>query len=133
MIVLDEQLLGRDLETEIAQWYPGTVCFITDLRPHTVIKDDAIPKLLQQASQSTFVTINESDFWRRVAINDQFCVVCFALPDSRAYQVSSVLRAVLHHPAFKAKRDRMGKVIRIVGQEISYYAFDDRRVRVVNF
>ena len=48
MIVLDEQLLGRDVEGQIAQWYRGAVCFITDLRPNTVIKDDVIPKLLQQ-------------------------------------------------------------------------------------
>ena len=31
MIVLDEQLLGRDLEREIGRWYKGEVCFITDL------------------------------------------------------------------------------------------------------
>lgn len=78
MIVLDEQLLGRNLETAIAQWYQGAVCFITDLRPHTIIKDDAIPRLLQQENQPTFVTINESDFWRKVVINNRFCVFCFA-------------------------------------------------------
>ncbi len=65
MIVLDEQLLGRDLELEIAKWYPGTVQFIMDLRPNTVIKDDAIPERLRQLNQATFVTINESDFWRK--------------------------------------------------------------------
>lgn len=58
MIVLDEQLLGRNLELEIAKWYRGKILFITDLRPHTVIKDDAIPGLLRQQSQPTFVTIN---------------------------------------------------------------------------
>jgi hypothetical protein len=62
MIVLDEQLLGRDIELEIAKWYRGAVQFIMDLRPNTVIKDDAIPELLRQQSQSTFVTINEKDF-----------------------------------------------------------------------
>lgn len=40
MIVLDEQLMGRNLEVEIAKWYRGTVQFIADLRPNTVIKDD---------------------------------------------------------------------------------------------
>ncbi len=47
MIVLDEQLLGRDLEIAIARWYRGPVLFITDLRPGSVIKDDAIPVLLR--------------------------------------------------------------------------------------
>ena len=42
MIILDEQLLGRGIESDIAQWYRGTVQFLTDLRLHTIIKDDAI-------------------------------------------------------------------------------------------
>jgi hypothetical protein len=85
VLVLDEQLLGRDLDTALARWYRGPVLFITDLRPGTVIKDDAIPVLLRQQQQATFLTINESDFWRKVAIDARFCVVCFALPDSRAH------------------------------------------------
>ena len=67
MIVLDEQLLGRGIEHHIAQWYRGTVQFITNIRPNTVIKDDAIPMLLRQLSQPTFVTINARDFWQRVS------------------------------------------------------------------
>lgn len=31
MIVLDEQLLGRDIEKQIARWYQGAVCFINGL------------------------------------------------------------------------------------------------------
>lgn len=74
MIVLDEQLLGRQLEVEIAKWYRGTVRFINELRPHTVIKDDAIPELLCQQNRPTFITINEKDFWRKVAITPYFCL-----------------------------------------------------------
>ena len=133
MIVLDEQLLGRDLEIEIARWYRGAVRFITDLRPNTIIKDDAIPKLLQQQNQPTFVTINEKDFWRKVAINARFCVVCFALPDSRAYEISTRLRSLFHHSAFKTKKERMGKVIRVGDEGISYYAFKERSVRTIGF
>jgi hypothetical protein len=40
MIVVDEQLLGRAIDRDIARWYRGPVRFILDLRPHTVIKDD---------------------------------------------------------------------------------------------
>ena len=84
MIVLDEQLLGRGLERDIAQWYRGTVQFITDLRPHTIIKDEAIPVLLRRQAQPTFVTINERDFWRKVATDQRYCMVCFVLSDARA-------------------------------------------------
>jgi hypothetical protein len=132
MIVLDEQLLGRGLETAIARWYQGAVCFITDLRPNTVIKDDVIPRLLQQENQPTFVTINESDFWRKVAINNRFCVVCFALPDPQAHEISSRLRSLLRLPTFSTKKQRMGQVIRVTNQQINYYTFGDRQVRVIN-
>jgi hypothetical protein len=131
MIVLDEQLLGRNLEVEIARWYQGPVCFVTGLRPNTVIKDDAIPDLLQRQSEPTFVTINEKDFWRRVPINNRFCVVCFALPDSRAFEIPPLLRSLLSHLMFKTKRQRMGKVVRVTDQGINYYTFDDRRVKTV--
>lgn len=129
MIVLDEQLLGRDIEEQIARWYQGAVCFVVDLRPNTVIKDDAIPKLLQQENQATFVTINESDFWRKAAINNQFCMVCFALPDSRVREISQRLRTVFDHPFFDTKKKRMGKMIRVAEKEISYYSFDDITIR----
>ena len=48
MIVLDENLLGLRLDNSIAAWYPGRVCYVTDLRANTVIKDEAIPQLLQR-------------------------------------------------------------------------------------
>src|SRR5690242_16364365 len=101
MLVLDEQLLGRDLDTALARWYRGPVLFITDLRPGTVIKDDAIPVVLQQQHQATFLTINAIDFWRKVAVNARFCVVCFAVPDSRAQEIAVLLRAVFRIPIFR--------------------------------
>jgi hypothetical protein len=60
VIVLDEQLLGRQIEIEVGKWYRGKVCFITDLRPGTVIKDEAVSGLLRQTRGSTFVTIQRA-------------------------------------------------------------------------
>ncbi len=104
MIILDEQLLGRNLEAEIANWYRGTVQFIIDLRPDTVIKDDGIPELLRQQKQPTFVTINETDFWQKVDIDSLFSVVCFHLPDTRAKEIPSLLRSLFNFPEFDTKR-----------------------------
>jgi hypothetical protein len=92
MIVLDEQLLGRGIETEISRWYQGAVKFIIDLRPNTVIKDDVIPTVLSQQNAPTFITINERDFWRKVKINSGFCVVWVTLSDARATEIPEVLR-----------------------------------------
>lgn len=132
MIVLDEQLLGRQLEVEIAKWYRGTVRFINELRSYTVIKDDAIPELLCQQSRPTFITINEKDFWRKVAITPHFCIVCFTLPDSRAGEIPSLLRTLFQQPKFKTKAQRMGKVIRVSGKEVSYYTFEEKEGRVIS-
>jgi predicted GTPase len=120
MLVLDEQMLGRDLDTALARWYRGPVLFITDLRPGTVIKDDAIPALLHQLHQATFLTINETDFWRKVAIDSHFCVVCFAVADSQAPEIATLLRAVLRLPPFRRKAQRMGKVLRVTHSSVSY-------------
>lgn len=76
MIILDEQLQGLSLETEISRWYRGKVFIVTQLRPGTIIKDDAIPSLLYQVKQPTFVTINYTDFWRRVSADERYCLVC---------------------------------------------------------
>jgi predicted ATP-dependent serine protease len=43
MIVLDEQLLSYGIQASIARWYRGAVTDITQLRPNTVILDEAIP------------------------------------------------------------------------------------------
>ena len=131
MIVLDEQLLGRNIEQEIAKWYRGTVRFIIDLRPQTVIKDDAIPGLLRQQKQPTFLTINEKDFWRKVPIDNQYGVVCFTLPDSRVNEIPQTLRTLLSKQEFNTKTKRMGKVIRITDKEISYYAFNKRGIKII--
>ena len=131
MVVLDEQLLGRNLEKAIEAWYRGTVCFITDLRPNTVIKDDAIPKLLQQQNQPTFVTINERDFWRKVSVSSHYCIVCFTLSDSQAHQIPQQLRDLFKHPTFETKANRMGKVIRITAQAISYYTGDYGEIQIL--
>ncbi len=79
----------------------------------------------------TFLTINERDFWRQVAIDVHFCVVCFALPDSRASEIAALLRAVFRLPAFQSKARRMGKVLRVTTTTVSYYSYRDRETRMI--
>jgi hypothetical protein len=131
MIVLDEQLLGRGLESEIAAWYRGSVCFIHELRPQTVVKDDVIPTLLRTQRQPTFVTINDHDFWRKVEADARFCVICFDFSDSEAGKIPPILKRLLRHPDFKTKAQRMGCVVRYTNVAVSYYTRNDRTVRTV--
>ncbi len=62
MIVLDEQLKNSGLAEQIARWYTGRIVTLTALRPGSVIKDDAVPMLLREVREPTFVTINVTDF-----------------------------------------------------------------------
>jgi hypothetical protein len=131
MIVLDEQLLGRNLEYEIAKWYRGKVLFITDLRPHSVIKDEAMPELLRRQIQPTFVTINEKDFWHKIVVDKRYGVICFAWPDSRVREIPPSLRLLLRRSEFNTKAKRMGKVIRVADEKINYYTLMDRQIKTI--
>lgn len=133
MIVLDEQLLGRNIEHDIARWYRGPVLFILDLRPRTVIKDDGVPELLRQQSQATFITINERDFWQKVEADARYCIVCFPLSDPRVREIPSALRSLFRRPEFRTKAQRMGKVIRVTSEDVRFYTTNDKQVKIIPF
>lgn len=128
MIVLDEQLMGRELERDIAKWYSGKVLFITDLRPNSVVKDEAVPELLRRSMQPTFVTINEIDFWKRILADKKYCIICFAWPDARTREIPDALRSLFGHLKLNTKAKRMGKVIRVGDESLRYYAFQQRQI-----
>jgi hypothetical protein len=133
MIVLDEQLLGRGLEGPIAAWYPGSVCFINSLRPGTIIKDDAIPILLAQAAEPTFVTINEGDFWQVFTPDVRYCTVCFAVSSSQARFLPVLLQRLFRHRQFDTKAKRMGCVVRITASGIAqFYSKQDATVQAID-
>jgi hypothetical protein len=129
MIVFDENDHQQHLMTAVAAWYRGRVVSITILRPGTIIKDEAMPAVLQQVKQPTFVTTNVFDFWRRVAAHPQYCIVCFPLPNERLNELPQRLRQLLRLPEFKTKAARMGKVILVSRQQIQYYVFGDKQIR----
>ena len=84
MIVLDENLSHRPYVRDvIVKWYAGKVVIIRDLRPGSRILDEAIPVLLAQQKQPTFVTTNVTDFWRRVPADRRYCIICLPLPNER--------------------------------------------------
>lgn len=132
MIVLDEELQGLGLEESISGWYRGSVILIKELRPGTVIKDEAIPSLLRNARQPTFVTINTTDFWRRVAPEKSFCIVCFKLTSNQTDLVSDYLRQLFKLSEFKTKRKRMGKVALASSRSVQFYG-NDKMVHILGW
>jgi hypothetical protein len=129
MIILDEHLQGLSLEAMISRWYRGRVSIVKQLRPGTIIKDDAIPALLSQVKQPTFVTINSKDFWRHVPADDRYCLVCFTLPSEQIDEIPEWLRRVFRLPEFRSKAKRMGKVALVSRSQIQYYQARDNQIR----
>ena len=127
MIVLDENLLALRLNNPIATWYPGRVCYVTDLRSGTVIKDEAIPQILQRLKGATFVTTNVIDFWMPELLHSRYSIVCLSLPNERVREVPELLRRLLRLPEFTTKAARMGKVVRVSRREVQYYTGTHKR------
>jgi len=122
VIVLDEHSMGLGLDREVRAWYEGRVCYITDLRPDTVIKDEAIPSLLLRERQPTFVTGDVTGFWHKVKPHPNFCIVCFGLPTERWHRIPLLLRHLFRTEGFRTKRERMGKVALVTETTVRFYA-----------
>jgi hypothetical protein len=131
MIVLDEHLQGVGLEASIARWYRGRVCFVNSLRPGSIIKDDGIPHLLRSVRHPTFITQNWNHFWQRTAAHRDFCIVCFVLPSEQVQEISPLLRRVFRMAAFQRRAARMGKVVRVSSEHVTYYQANDAQTYVL--
>ncbi|MEZ4707150.1 MAG: hypothetical protein R3A44_08095 [Caldilineaceae bacterium] len=124
MIVVDESIQDPLITEAIATWYRGQVLSVRNLRPGTLVKDDAIPPLLRTAAQPTFVTINVDDFWRKVEADRRYCIVAIVIEQHEALKVPLELRRVLSIPELRTKANRMGKVLRVRPTGIEYYMRD---------
>jgi len=133
MIVLDEQLQGLGLEGAVSHWYRGAVFVVKQLRPGTVIKDEAIPSLLRRLKRPTFVTINYTDFWRRVPADSSYCFVCLELTTEQADEIPSWLRKLFKLPEFKTKAARIGKVVLASQRRLQYYRIHEKRVHILRW
>jgi hypothetical protein len=121
MIVLDENIHSRQILTSIAEWYRGQVVSVAQLRPGSVIRDEAIPTLLQHLNKPTFVTTNADDFWQIVQPHSAYCIVCVSVPKERNGEVPTLVRRLFALPEFSTKALRMGKIVRSSAAGVSYY------------
>lgn len=121
MIVLDEQLNDKRIISAVEHWYEGQVAVIQELHPGTVIKDDAVPMLLLEKKDPTFVTINYDDFWQITPPNDGYCVICLKLRSNEKLKVGELVREVLGMPQYDTKQKRMGKVISLNHGHVTHY------------
>src|SRR3982751_7135291 len=130
MIVLDENLQDRRIRNAIAQWYQGQVVSVRELRPKSIIKDEAINTLLLRANEPTFVTINIADFWLKSLPSPRYCIIAFSLPKERSLEIPELVRNILRLDNFKTKALRMGKIIHWTPTRVEFYESNRRVIQI---
>ena len=125
MIVLDEQLSLPLIAEEIEKWYQGSVKNLSELRSASVIKDENVSELLLKVKNPTFVTINYTDFWRKIEAHQRYCVICFKLDSNKSLEIPKLLREIFKNPELKTKRRRMGKIVSVRGV-INWYSVEKK-------
>jgi hypothetical protein len=120
VVVLDENLNDPQIASDIRDWYRGRVCVVNELRPSTLIKDDAIPTLLRAHSGCLFVTQDPDDFWKRFPSDPSYCVIGLSAGFPVTH-TSPLVRAVLRLSGFRTRRERVGKIARVTQGKVEYY------------
>ncbi len=129
-LVLDEQLKMATLLPTLRKWI--TVERIQDLRPNELIPDERVPAILLTLRQPTFVTIDR-DFWDRTLCHPDYGILYFPLQDEEQILVPDLLRALLRHPEFQTRADRMGKVARVSRSTIDFWQFPGQALQRVSW
>ena len=133
MIVLDENLDEERVLKPLAARYKGTTLSVRELRPGSVIKDDAIPIVLRQQKRPTFLTTNVVDFWQKIPAHPSYCIVCFPLSTERQDEIPDLFISFLRHRNFRTIAMRMGKVIRLTRRGIGWYQFPDQSIHKLDW
>lgn len=126
MFVTDAALANKLVLAPLQEW--TRTISIRDERPNEVIKDDRIPLLLRELNYPTFITIDETGFWKKYLCDRHYAILYFALNKDQQSHIPKLLRRLLRLPEFKTKAARMGKVARISMTSVKYYQLQDERL-----
>jgi hypothetical protein len=74
-----------------------------------------------------------ADFWRRLAPDSHFCILCFALSDKRVAEIPRLLRRVCASDPFGTRRRRLGKIARIALHSLQYYTTASWAVQTIDW
>jgi hypothetical protein len=120
VIVLDENLKDPQIAPAFRTWYRGRVCSVNELRPATIIKDDAIEVLLREHPGSILITRNEGDFWKRLPTDPSYCLIEVS-PRFDPRDLPNVVRSLFRLTGFQTRKERSGKIARVTQGKVEYY------------
>ena len=118
MIVLDENICAEQkasLQTRGIRTRKVGV----ELAARGTDDDDLIP-ILHSLPEPTFFT-HDRDFWRQSLVHPAYCIVWLDMEDGEA---ASYIRRFLRHPDFRTHAARLGKVVRVHADSLTF--FDSR-------
>ena len=128
VIVLDEQLMGRGIASDIARWYAGSVRVYYRSAAGYSHQGRGHPGF---APRAALCHLRHHQRPRFLAENPGRQAVLYRLrgsPRSTGWRDSRHLRSLFRRPGFDTKAERLGKVVRVSSQTSSYYSLEQRTV-----
>ena len=121
MLVLDENIT-RGAEHLLREWRIRPRVVGDHFLPEDADDENIIP-LLHRLAQPTFFT-HDVDFYRRELQHAGYALIWLDLPPTEA---ARYIRAFLRHPDFDTHTKRLGKVVRVHSDGLTF--FDSRHGR----
>jgi hypothetical protein len=121
MIVLDENIRAEEVDVLNEARIPTRKIGV-DLAPKGTSDGDIIPLLLRIKSPTFFT--HDKDFWKASLRHDGYCLTFLDVP---ARQAAEYIRHFLRQPSFNTAAKRLGKVVHIHADGISYFAAGSRK------
>ena len=127
MIVLDENIRVEQAESLRDSRIP-TRRIGKDLAIKGTSDADIVPLLLKQKSPTFFT--HDKDFWKSSLRHDGYCLTYLDVP---AREAAEYIRHFLKHPSFSTRAKRLGKVVHLHPQGISYFAAGSRKAHALDW
>ena len=115
MLILDENISGLE-EQKLSRWRIRCRCIGVELAANGTDDADLIPVLLA-LPRPTFFT-HDKDFWDQSLLHRDYCLVWL---DTEETEQARFIRAFLRHAEFNTHVKRLGKVIRVHPDGLTFY------------
>ncbi|MCI0638913.1 MAG: hypothetical protein L0Y72_23925 [Gemmataceae bacterium] len=129
-LVLDDQLDVIKIQPGLKNWTNWVR--LQELRPGEHILDERVPEILRTCHTPTFVTI-DPDFWQSNLCHNGYCIVFVHIDFRQQRKLPPLVRKLFNFPGFKTRAQRMGKVIRLAEEGISYWELGADSPKLVAF
>jgi len=120
MLVLDENLPASQRHL-LRKWRMHFRCVGADVAARGTDDEVLIPAL-HRLPQPTFFSLDH-DFYRRDWVHASYCLVWL---DVKRRDAAEFIRRFLRHPAFDTQARRMGSVVRVHSDGISFWRSHQR-------